>query len=72
MHQWEYLMLAVSINAWQKPAPVVSVIDKSGQVTQHAFPAFHAYINDLGGQGWQLTHVEEHCLVFKREKQEAA
>ena len=72
MQQWEYLLLAVSVNAWQKPVPVVSVIDKGGEVTQHTFPAFHSYVNGLGEQGWQLANIEERCWVFKRPKQELA
>ena len=72
MQHWEYLLLAVSINAWQKPAPAVSVIDESGQITQHTFPSFHAYVNALGEQGWQLAHIEEHCWVFQRLKREFA
>ncbi len=70
MQQWEYLLLAVSVNAWQKRAPDISVIDWSGQMTQHSFPAFHTYVNGLGEQRWQLAHIEEHCWVFKRLKQE--
>ncbi|HLI05781.1 MAG TPA: hypothetical protein VKV40_04365 [Ktedonobacteraceae bacterium] len=72
MQQWEYLLLAVSVNPWQKPAPVVAVIDRNGQMTQHTFPQFHSYVNDLGEQGWQLTHVEDHSWVFKRPRQELA
>jgi hypothetical protein len=72
MQQWEYLLLAVSINAWQKPAPDIAVIDASGQMTRYTFPAFHSYVNGLGEQGWHLAHIEEHCWVFKRPKQEAA
>jgi len=44
MQQWEYLLLAVSVNAWQKPAPDISVIDGSGQMTHHTFQAFHTYV----------------------------
>lgn len=72
MRQWEYLLLAMSVNAWQKPAPAVSVIDASGQITQHIFPAFHTYVNGLGEQGWQLAHTEEHCWLFQRPKREFA
>ncbi|HLG63702.1 MAG TPA: hypothetical protein VKY19_17310 [Ktedonosporobacter sp.] len=70
MQQWEYFMLAVSVNAWQKPVPVISVIDLGGQVIQHTFPTFHTYINDPGAHGWQLAHIEEHNWVFKRPRQE--
>ena len=72
MQQWEYLLLAVSVNAWQKPTPVVSATDASGQTIQHTFPAFHTYVNSLGEQGWQLAHIEERCWVFTRLKQELA
>jgi hypothetical protein len=72
MQQWEFLLLAVSMNAWQKPAPVVSVIDRNGQMTQHTFPEFHALVNGLGEQGWQLAHIEENSWVFKRSRQELA
>ncbi len=70
MQQWEYLLLAVSINAWQKPDPEVSVIDGSGQMTRRSFPAFQRSINQLAEQGWQLAHIEEHCWIFQRLKQE--
>lgn len=69
MQKWEYLLLAVSVHAWQKPAPVIAMIDTSGQVLEQTFSAFHAHINELGEQGWELTHVEEHCWIFKRLKQ---
>jgi hypothetical protein len=62
MQKWEYLEVEMAYNR-------VLAINGDEVKDWQEGTRIHAYLNELGDQGWELITVDENRYLFKRPKE---